>query len=232
MKGIIFSIFSILLLLTFVAGKEEKTITVHVVPHTHDDAGWNWTFDEYFYGTNGSSKSVKRILDNMVLSLYDKTDRTFIYVELAFFTKWYKDQTDETKLKVKELLKQGRFEFINGGYVMHDEAASYYQHYIDQMRIGLLFLQEEFNYKPDVAWFIDPFGHSASNAYILHKMGFEKIAFVRIDYKEKNIRRAKKLWNFIGNLLTKLMVILKFLLMLHMITIVFPDPWTGSLTIE
>jgi hypothetical protein len=171
---------------------EEDPITIHVVPHTHDDAGWLWTVDQYYEGTGGAPMSVKRILDNFVLSLNDRPDRTFIYVEMAFFTKWYKEQKEEVKLQVKKLLKEGRFEFINGGYVMHDEAASYYQHFIDQMRLGLQFLKEEFDFTPEIAWFIDPFGHSAANAYVLAKMGFTKIAFVRIDYKEKNIRRAEK----------------------------------------
>lgn len=170
----------------------EEPITVHVIPHTHDDAGWLWTLNQYFYGTGSANVSVQKILDNFVLSLYDKKDRTFIYVEMAFFTKWYQVQSEDTKLKIKELLKEGRFEFINGGFVMHDEATTYYQHYIDQMRLGLMFLQEEFNYRPDVAWFIDPFGHSAANAHILHKMGFEKVAFVRIDYQEKNKRIEHK----------------------------------------
>jgi hypothetical protein len=174
---------------------DEGELTVHVVPHTHDDAGWNWTFDEYYLGTN-FNVSVKKILDNFVNSLYDREDRTFIYVETGFFVRWYKEQTEEIKEKVKNLLKQRRFEFINGGYVMHDEAASYYQHTIDQMRLGLLFLKEEFDFVPEIAWFIDPFGHSASNAYILSKMGFKKIAIVRIDSSDKEQRKQKKTMEF------------------------------------
>ena len=111
----------------------EKT-HVHLVPHSHDDAGWKWTFDEYYYGTGGSKASVKKILYNMILSLSENTERTFIYVEMAFFTKWYYNQSSETKDKVKQYIQQGRFEFINEGYVMHDEATTYYQHFIDQMR--------------------------------------------------------------------------------------------------
>jgi len=115
---------------------------------------------------------------------------------MAFFTKWYKNQTELIKQKVKQLISEKRFEFINGGYVMHDEATSYYQHTIDQMRLGLLFLKQEFDYVPEVAWFIDPFGHSASNAYILSKMGFKKIVLVRIDYKDKEARKANKSLEF------------------------------------
>lgn len=172
-------------------------ITIHVIPHSHDDAGWIWTFEQYYTRTGGSWASVKSILDNMVLSLEDDKDRTFIYVEMAFFTKWYYTQNQDVKLRVKKLLKEGRFEFINGGYVMHDEATTYYQDIIDQMRLGLIFLKSEFDYVPKIGWFIDPFGHSAANAYLLSKMGYEKIVFVRIDYKEKDIRRAEKTLEFI-----------------------------------
>lgn len=171
-------------------------ITVHIIPHTHDDAGWLWTLEQYYLGTGGAHVSVKNILDHFIESLYHNPERTFTYVEMAFFIKWYKTQDEIVKTKVKELIKQKRFEFINGGYVMHDEAGSYYQHSIDQMRLGLLFLKQEFDYVPEVAWFIDPFGHSASNAYILAKMGFKKIVLVRIDYKEKDYRKSQKSLEF------------------------------------
>jgi len=183
------------LLLVFSAeAKSENDVTVHIIPHTHDDAGWLWTLEQYYTGTG--KVSVKDILDNFVDSLSHNVERTFTYVEMAFFIKWYKTQTEITKKKVKALISQKRFEFINGGYVMHDEAATYYQHSIDQMRLGLLFLKQEFDFVPEVAWFIDPFGHSASNAYALAKMGFKKIVLVRIDSKDKEARKAQKTLEF------------------------------------
>jgi hypothetical protein len=49
---------------------------------------------------------------------------------------------------------------------MNDEATPLYQDIIDNMRIGLMFLKQEFDITPRVAWYIDPFGHSITNVRI------------------------------------------------------------------
>lgn len=60
----------------------------------------------------------------------------------------------------------GRLEFANGGWVMNDEAATHYGAIIDQMTLGLRFLENTFGKdgRPRVAWHIDPFGHSREQA--------------------------------------------------------------------
>lgn len=42
-------------------------------------------------------------------------EKKFVYVETAFFTKWWKEQTDSLKEQVKMLVNEGRLEFIGGG---------------------------------------------------------------------------------------------------------------------
>ena len=168
-----------------------EELVVHVICHTHDDPGWLKTFQKYY------DDDVKNILDSMVVSLSANKERKFSYVEMSFFKKWYDNQSDETKQKVKEFISEGRLEIINGGWVMHDEAASYYKHLIDNMRLGLKFLKEEFNITPRIGWFIDPFGHSSATSHILSQMNFEQIVLTRVDYLEKKYRMENHNLEFI-----------------------------------
>lgn len=50
---------------------------------------------------------------------------------------------------------------------MHDEATTHYIDMIDQTTLGHKFIKEEFNITPITGWQIDPFGHSAVQAYLL-----------------------------------------------------------------
>ena len=62
-------------------------LTVHIVPHTHDDVGWLKTVDEYFSGSNDTIQhaGVRNILNSVVTALQKNPQRKFTYVEQAFF---------------------------------------------------------------------------------------------------------------------------------------------------
>jgi len=98
------------------------------------------------------------------------------------------------KETVRELVNEGRLEFISGGWSMNDEAAAHYSAIIDNMAFGIKFLQEEFGEcgRPRIGWQIDPFGHSREYANILAKFGFDGLFLGRIDYADKNKRKAEK----------------------------------------
>ena len=55
---------------------------------------------------------------------------------------------------------------------MNDEASTEYNSIIDQMSLGLRFVNDTFGpqARPRVAWHIDPFGHSAEQAAIFAKV--------------------------------------------------------------
>ncbi|XP_051024475.1 lysosomal alpha-mannosidase-like [Acomys russatus] len=170
-------------------------LNVHLLPHTHDDVGWLKTVDQYYYGRRKEIQhgSVRDILNSAISSLLADPTRRFIYVEMAFFSRWWKEQTKATQDSVRDLVRQGRLEFVNGGWVMNDEAATHYGAIVDQMTLGLRFLQDTFGSdgRPRVAWHIDPFGHSREQASLFAQMGFDGFFLGRIDYQDKIFREEK-----------------------------------------
>ncbi|XP_039250452.2 lysosomal alpha-mannosidase-like [Styela clava] len=171
-------------------------LNVHLVPHTHDDVGWLKTVDQYFYGANKTIQmgGVQYILDSVIPQLLKDPSRRFIYVEMAFFKRWWDEQRDDMRETVQSLVQQGRLEFILGGWCMNDEAATHYNAIIDQMSLGLQFLNDTFGVcaRPRVAWQIDPFGHSREQASLFAQMGFDGLFFGRLDFADKELRSKEK----------------------------------------
>jgi hypothetical protein len=175
----------------------QRTLNVHICPHTHDDVGWLKTVDQYFYGLNNTIQQahVSLILDNVLNELQDphtKHNRTFTYVEMKFFSKWYLTLPPALKNSLKELIKEEKFSFANGGWCMHDEAATHYMGMIDQTSLGHQFLLKELGVVPKVGWQIDPFGHSATQGGLLtSSVGFDALYFGRIHYVDLQTRQAE-----------------------------------------
>eukprot|EP00775_Hariotina_reticulata_P012334 gene12334-12467_t len=129
----------------------------------------------------------------MVQALRENPDRKFSYAEMSFFTKWWSHQPDSIQAQVKQLVASGQLDFINGGFVQHDEATAHYCAMIDQTTRGHRFLNATFGISPKVAWQIDPFGHSATQAALLSAAaGFEALFFGRADYQDMRTRAAQK----------------------------------------
>lgn len=171
-------------------------INVHIIAHTHDDVGWLKTVDQYYYGTKKrfSPVGVQHILDSVIPQLVINKERRFIYVEISFFAKWWAEQDDDMKNTVRSLVNEGRLEFNNGGWCMNDEATVSYHSTIEQMTLGLRFLNETFGLcgHPKVGWQIDPFGHSNEQASLFAQFGFDGMFFTRISYLDKIKRIENK----------------------------------------
>ncbi len=62
-----------------------------------------------FISANNSIQTaqVQYIIDNVVTELQKNEDRRFIYVEVAFFYRWWNEQDDPTRHVVKRLVNEG-----------------------------------------------------------------------------------------------------------------------------
>jgi hypothetical protein len=173
--------------------------------------GWLKTVEQYYYGRNntyvgnhlapfvphdGNSSlssiqraAVKYILSTVMEALVENPNRTFTYVEQKFFSMWWHEQSDVSKERVRNLVANDQLSFVNGGWCMHDEAATHYMGMIDQTTLGHSFLKKELGVIPTVGWQLDPFGHSATQASLLTaQLGFDALYFGRIDYQDLELR--------------------------------------------
>ncbi|ETV68894.1 hypothetical protein H257_15245 [Aphanomyces astaci] len=174
-------------------GYADDVVNVHLIPHTHDDAGWLLTVDEYF------TEQVDYILDTVLVELHKNPDRRFMYVEQAFLRRWWREQSNATKESFKQLVTNGQLDLsANGGWVMHDEATPHYTTLLDQTALGHKFLLDEFGVIPRIGWQIDPFGHSATQGSLLSSgIGFDALYFARMDYQDYAKRKLNKDLEFI-----------------------------------
>src|SRR5687768_8216004 len=88
----------------------------------------------------------------------------FISVEMAYFSRWWNEATDQQREQCKQLVNNSQFEFVIGGWTMEDEACTTYrssedfsvQLYnnnnsstnIDQMTEGHRFIFDNFGVTP------------------------------------------------------------------------------------
>nr|KAG5709688.1 hypothetical protein BaRGS_027713 [Batillaria attramentaria] len=138
------------------------------------------------FGIPGN-QCVRCVLNTTIAELLKNPERRFIFIEMAFFARWWREIDD------------GRLEIVNGGWVMSDAAVTYYNDIIDQHTLGFDFLRDILGTcaQSRVAWHVDQFGHSREHAAIFAQMGFDALFVGRIDFQDHKQRQASKTLEFV-----------------------------------
>ncbi|KAL8591119.1 hypothetical protein ACOMHN_056179 [Nucella lapillus] len=189
---------------------KEDMLNVHLIPHSHDDVGWLKTADQYYTGEYPKSnfgeyifiegkQCVRCVLNTTVTELLKNPDRRFIFIEMAFFSRYWNEIDDNTRQQVKKLIERRQLEIVLGGWVMSDAAVTHYADLIDQHTLGFDFLQSTLGpcAQSRVAWHVDQFGHSREHAALFAKMGFDALFVGRIDYQDHEERKKTKTLEFV-----------------------------------
>ncbi|XP_054995952.1 epididymis-specific alpha-mannosidase [Sorex araneus] len=175
----------LLLPLQGLQAKRKETVRVFVVAHSHMDVAWSQDDMETYLD----------IYSSVVKALMEVPERKFIVVEQEYFRQWWDNlATAEEKDQVRQLLSQGRLEFVTGGQVMHDEAVTHVDDQILQLTEGHAFLYEVLGVRPQSSWQIDPYGASATTPTLFALAGFQAHVISRINYKLKvDMQKAQSL---------------------------------------
>ncbi|KAI4572183.1 hypothetical protein MJT46_005251 [Ovis ammon polii x Ovis aries] len=158
----------------------EPQLRVFVVPHSHMDVGWLHTVQE------SMQAYVTNVYNSVVEELILERRCRFIAVEQEYFRLWWDGvASDKQKGQVRQLVAEGRLEFVLGGQVMHDEAVTHSDDQILQLTEGHSFLYETFGIRPQFSWQVDPFDASATTPTLFALAGFNAHVISRIDYDLK-----------------------------------------------
>ncbi|XP_074279396.1 alpha-mannosidase 2 [Silene latifolia] len=169
----------------------DNKLKIFVVPHSHNDPGWKLTVDEYY------DRQSRHILDTILESLSKDPRRKFIWEEMSYLERWWRDSSEGKREAFKNLVQSGQLEIVGGGWVMNDEANSHYYAIIGQIMEGNMWLNETLGVVPRNSWAIDPFGYSPTMAYLLRRMGFENMLIQRTHYELKKELALHKNLEFI-----------------------------------
>lgn len=107
--------------------------------------------------------------------------------------------TDPAQDTLRLLVKQGRFEFVTGGWEQHDTACPTYQDMLLNIQKGHQFLAENLGgYTPRTAWAVDKSGgHSIANPRLLAEAGIEAIFILNIEQDDRDIRLGERSMEFV-----------------------------------
>ena len=165
------------MLLSLVLIPISACVKLFVVPHSHIDAGW---IDELsYYETEHFEPIFKTVLSVL------ESDETykFCWSEAIWLSHWLKIHSED-KARIKKLIEKGQLEIAGGGWIMHDEALTDFESVSRQIETGHSYLFEELGVKNiEVAWQLDPFGHSSLTPGLFEKFGFKYLVMGRIDEK-------------------------------------------------
>jgi len=151
--------------------KTKNTYTIYLVPHTHYDAVWVFTKEDYFY------ININLILKKAV-ELIEKTDFRFL-IEQTYLLERIEKTNPVLFSKIKRLVKEGKIEIADGEYLMADTMLPYGETLIREIFFGKRYIKERFGIEVPVMWGADSFGYNAQCPQIYKKSGYKYFAFRR-----------------------------------------------------
>ncbi|EGC39654.1 hypothetical protein DICPUDRAFT_74852 [Dictyostelium purpureum] len=166
-----------------------QPIDVYLIPHSHCDFGKTGDYNVY----NKTSK----ILNNVILELYQDREKTFIWAEINYFSKWYNGLNEDIKNIVKKVIDNKQLEFVSGGWVQNDDAVANVDGILEQITQGHIWLKDTFGYTVEYGWQVDSIGYSSITPTLLSKIGIKGLVINGVSDTIKTYLKKAKSMEFI-----------------------------------
>lgn len=151
---------------------------VNLIGHAHIDYAWLWPYEE-------TKRKIARTFSNAVRMTEKYPDFKYSQSSAQMY-KDIKENYPELYGRIKELIREGKWENSGGMWVESDCNIPSAESLIRQFYYGQNFFEKEFGIKNKTCWLPDVFGFSSLIPQILKEAEIENFVTIKINWNEKN----------------------------------------------
>ena len=156
---------------------------LHVLGHSHIDLAWRWTKDETYEVCYNTFKNV--------LKLMEKYPKFTFCQSSAQIYEWIETQHPELFRKIKERVKEGRWEIVGGTWVEFDSHIPSGESLVRQFLYGKRYFKEKFGVDVKICWLPDTFGFCWTLPQIMVKSGVKYFLTQKLRWNDM----TRFIWN-------------------------------------
>ena len=152
--------------------------TLYLMPHSHIDVEWYWTFAT-------TQEWTKDILDKAMALLRRDPDYRFTQDQVVLLKSYWEGLGAEDRAFFKQMVAEGRLAIVGGMYVQPEVAEPSGEALVRQILVGQQWLAATLGVRARCGWFIDTFGQVPQLPQILRQAGYDAYVFWRdipLDY--------------------------------------------------
>lgn len=155
-----------------------KSRTIAIAGNSHIDLAWLWRWPETVEVTK---ETFSTIMDNM------EEYPEIIYVQSqAQAYQWMEDLYPQIFKRIKQKVKEGRWEIVGGMWAEPDCNLIDGESFIRQILYGKRYFKEKFDVDVKIGWVPDSFGYNFNIPQFLRKSGFDSFITQKISWNDTN----------------------------------------------
>ena len=155
-----------------------EDVIASCIGHTHIDVAWLWTVAQ-------TREKVARSLSTVLKYMDEYPEYKFMSSQPALY-QFLKERYPETYEKIKERVKEGRWEPEGGMWVEADCNLTSGESLVRQFLYGKKFFKDEFGIDSRILWLPDVFGYSGALPQIMKKSGIKYFMTTKLAWNQIN----------------------------------------------
>jgi alpha-mannosidase len=163
-----------------------KGATFHLTGNSHIDAAWLWPWTETVDVVHRTFGSAAQLMDEYPTYTYTQSG--------AVYNQWMADKYPSLNDKIKQRIKEGRWEVVGGMWVEPDLNMPDGESQARELLIGKRTYKQLYGIDVRIGWNPDSFGYNWQLPQIYKKAGVDYFATQKMSWNETNQLPFKLFW--------------------------------------